>query len=84
MTELTQWRRGFFITYRKPYHTASTEILQRWVKEKFAQTNLIQNIIAHSCRSASTTKALNMSLDIMDILRKACWSNVKTFLQHCK
>ena len=25
-----------------------------------------------------------MSLDIMDILSKACWSNVKTFVQHYK
>ena len=25
-----------------------------------------------------------MSLDIMDILRKACWSKAKTFLQHYK
>ena len=23
-----------------------------------------------------------MSLNILDILRKACWSNTKTFLQH--
>ena len=25
-----------------------------------------------------------MSLDILDILRKASWSNVETFLQHYK
>ena len=25
-----------------------------------------------------------MSLDIMDILRKACWREAKTFLQHYK
>ena len=25
-----------------------------------------------------------MCLDIKDILRKACWSNAKTFLQHFK
>ena len=73
-----------FITYRKPYHTASTDILQRWIKETFAETNLIENFSPHSCRSASTTKAFNMSLDILDILRKACWSNAKTFLQHYK
>ena len=25
-----------------------------------------------------------MNLNILDILRKACWSNAKTFLQHYK
>ena len=73
-----------FITYRNPYHTASIDTLRRRIKETFTKTNLIENFSPHSCRSASTTKAYNMSLDIMDILRKACWSNAKTFLQHYK
>ena len=54
------------------------------MKERFAKINLIENFSPHSCRSASTTKAFNMSLDILDILRKACWSNAKTFLQYNK
>ena len=73
-----------FITYRKPYRTASIDILRRWIKETFAETNLIENFTPHSCKSASTTKAFNMNLDILDILGKACWDNAKTFLQHCK
>ena len=77
-------QRRLFITYRKPYHTASKDTLRRWIKETFAQTNLIENFTPHSCRSASATKTFNMSLDIIDILRKACWSNAKTFLQHYK
>ena len=63
---------------------ASIDTFRRWIKERFAETNLIENFTPHSCRSASTTKAFNMSLDILDILRKACWSNVETFLQHYK
>ena len=77
-------QKRLFITYRKPYHTASIDTFRRWIKERFAETNLIENFTPHSCRSASTTKAFNMSLDILDILRKACWSNVETFLQHYK
>ena len=73
-----------FITYRKPYHTASIDTLRRWIKGIFVQTNLIENFSPHSCRSASTTKAFNMSLDIIAILRKVCWSNAKVFLQHYK
>ena len=46
-------------------------------RKTFPQTNLIENFTPHSCRSASTTKAFNMSLDIMDALGKVCWSNAK-------
>ena len=73
-----------FITYRKPYHTVSIDSLRRLIKETFSETNLIVNFTPHSFRSASTTKAFNMSLDNLDILRKACWSNAKIFLQHYK
>ena len=75
-------QKSLFITDRKPYRTASIDTMRRWIKETFAETNLIKNFTPHSCRSASTTKAFNMSLDILDILRKSCWSNAKTFLQH--
>ena len=71
-------QKRLFITYRKPYRTASIDTLRRWIKETFAETNLIENFTRHSCRSASTTKAFNMKLDILDILGKTCWSNAKT------
>ena len=47
---------------------ASVDTLQRWMKETFAETNLIENFISHNCRSASTTIAFSMNLDILDIL----------------
>ena len=77
-------QKRLFITYRKPYHTASIDTLRRWIKEIFTQTNSMENFSPYSCRSASTTKTFNMCLEIMDILRKSCWSNAKTFLQHYK
>ena len=46
-------------------------------KETFAETNLKENFTPHSCSSSSATKTFNMSLDILDILRKACWNNAK-------
>ena len=72
------------ITYGKPYRTASIDTRRRWIKETFAETNLIVNFTPHSCRYASTTKAFTTNLDILDILRKACWISAKTFLQHYK
>ena len=68
-------------TYGKPYHIASLETLRRRIKETWTQTNLIENVSPHTCRSASATKAFNMCLDIMDILRKATQS---CFSQHIK
>ena len=77
-------QKRLFITYRKPYHAASIDIFRRWIKETFAETNLTGSFTLHSYRSASTAKAFNMSLHILDILRKACWSNAEPFLQHFK
>ena len=84
MTRVDKEQKRVFITYRKPYPSALIDTLRRWIKETHAQTNLIGNFTPHSCRSGSITKAFNMSLDIMDILRKTCWSKAKTFLQHYK
>ena len=44
----------------------------------------MEDFTPHSCRSASATEASNRNLDILDILRKACWSNAKTILQYHK
>ena len=82
MTVLINCRRGYLQLIES--HTASIDTLRKRIKETFAHTNLIENFTPYSCRSASATKAFNMSLDIMDILRKAYWSNAKTFLQHYK
>ena len=77
-------KKRLFITYQKPQRTASIETLRRWIKETYAETNLIESFTPHSCRSASTAKTFNMNLDILVILRKACWNNAKTFLQYYK
>ena len=37
-------QKRLYITYRKPCHTASIDTLRRWIKETFAQTNLIENL----------------------------------------
>ena len=81
---LDKLQKRLFITYRKPYYTDSIDTLRRWIRETFAQINLIENFSPHCFRSASATKAFNKCLDIMATLRKTCWSNAKTFLQHYK
>ena len=81
-----------FITNKKPYHATSENTLRRWIKQVFQDVHLIDvqdvqdvhliDITPHSCRSASTTKASNMKFDMIDILKKGCWSNAKTFYKH--
>ena len=44
----------------------------------------MEDFTPHSCRSASATETSNRNLDTLGILRKACWSNAKTFLQFHK
>ena len=80
----------FSISYKKPllpeeliYNLSKTisyglnSHSQEMDKETFAETNLKENFTPHSCSSSSATKTFNMSLDILDILRKACWNNAK-------
>jgi len=67
---------GLFITNKKPFHT-----LRRWVKQTLTKAG-IYNFSPHSCRSASTSKASSINIDLEEILKKACWSNAKTFRNH--
>ena len=71
--ELIQRRNGrvdikqkrLFITHRKPYYVVSIDILRRWIKKTFAETNLAENFTPDSCRSASTTQIFIRNLDIL-------------------
>ena len=53
----------------------------RCIKETFAEANLIENFIPHSCRSASTTKAFNMSIGIHFSYNKKV-ENEENFIRH--
>ena len=71
-----------FTTYRKKDHAVSVDALRRWIKEIFAETNLIENFTPHGRRFASTTKVFNVNLYIVNIFRKPCWSNAETFFSN--
>ena len=77
MVELTNITRGFIT-----YHVASIDSLRGWIKETFVETYFIENVTPDNCRSVSTSEAFNINLNILNIVRKACWSNAKTSLQH--
>ena len=67
-----------FITIKKPYKEASTDTLRRWVKTLFNITGIF-DFSPHSCRSAASSKASVIGVNIDNILKKGCWSNIRTF-----
>ena len=72
-----------FITHRKPHKAVSIDTLRRWVKNTLHKAG-IYNFSAHSCRSASTSKAEAIGMSIEEITAKACWKNAQTFYKHYK
>lgn len=70
-----------FLTFKKPYHAASTQTISRWIKQTIGEAGVDTNIFsAHSTRHAATSKAIKNGIDLETIFRTACWSkNSKVF-----
>ena len=74
---------GFFATTIQPYHAASTATISRWIKETLGEAGInTGKFTAHSCRSASTTAAEFLGIDIITIRKAAGWSQENTFIRH--
>ena len=72
-----------FITTKKPHKAASKDTIARWIKDMLAISGIDSGkYSAHSCRSASTSKALFQGISIKTILRSASWKNENTFKKH--
>lgn len=69
------------ITNKKPYKAVSIDTIRRWIKTTFNMVG-IHNFSPHSCRSASTSKANKLNIDIDKIITKGCWKNVETFRKY--
>lgn len=64
-----------FLTFKKPYHTATTQSISRWVKTTLSQCGVDTNIFtAHSTRHASTSAAWRNGASIESIRTAAGWS----------
>ncbi|XP_031329436.1 uncharacterized protein LOC116160392 [Photinus pyralis] len=79
----TSVRDFLFLTYKKPYRTASKQSLSRWVKDTLEEAGIDTRIFkAHSTRHASTSKAFDLGVPLEVIRQTAGWStNSKTFCQ---
>ena len=49
--------------------------MKRWVKELFIETSILKEHTPHTCRSAATSKASQLNVDIAEILKEGCWTN---------
>ncbi|EZA57491.1 hypothetical protein X777_02393 [Ooceraea biroi] len=66
---------SFFVSYRKPHNSVSSQTLGRWVKEILEAAGINVSIFsAHSTRHASTSYAARKGINIDEICRTAGWS----------
>ena len=72
-----------FVTTKRPFKAASANTLRRWVKNTLTKAGIF-NFSAHSCRSASTSKAVALNIDLEEVLKLACWKREETFYRHYK
>jgi hypothetical protein len=64
----------------KPQKNVIKDTIARWIKVILNRSGINTKIFgSHSVRSVSTSKAKSNAVPIDEILKKAVWSNVKTF-----
>ncbi|KAJ8706181.1 hypothetical protein PYW07_010958 [Mythimna separata] len=70
---------NLIITYKKPYHSASSQSISRWIKMTLNESGIDTSVFtAHSTRHASTSAASRAGLSI-DLIRKtAGWSGTSS------
>jgi hypothetical protein len=68
------------LSYVKHHKNVTKDTISRWIKVILNRSRINTKIFgSHSVRSASTSKAKSNAVPIDEILKKAGWSNVKTF-----
>lgn len=63
-----------FITFKKPYHKATSQSISRWIKCCLMEAGIDKKYTAHSTRHASTSAAESKGLDVNIIKSTAGWS----------
>eukprot|EP00794_Sanderia_malayensis_P000777 gene777-68_t len=69
-----------FITYGTPHKPASSDTFSRWVKADPKSAGVDTSVFqAHSCGSASASKAKEKGIPLQYILKRGCWKAESTF-----
>lgn len=65
---------NLFITFKKPYKSATSQTISRWIKQCLALAGIGKQFTAHSTRHAATSAADLKKIDINIIKSTAGWS----------
>ena len=72
--------REIVISYGKPHRPLGSDTLSRWIKDELELSGTDANVFAaHSCRSASVSKAKVNKIGINEIMKRGCWKNESAF-----
>ena len=72
-----------FLCYRNPHGPATRDTLSRWVRMVLGSSGVnLDTFFAHSCRSASTSKAAASGVSLERILMAGQWSTSSTFYEY--
>ena len=63
--------KALFTTYGKPFRAVAIGSMRRWVKDLFIETSILKEYTPYSCRSAATSKASQLNIDIVEIFYRA-------------
>ena len=74
---------SLFITTQSPYRAASAMTVRRWILSGLHQAGIdVQKYSASSTRHASSSKAFFVGVAVDDVMRRAGWTNVSSFILH--
>ncbi|XP_066937018.1 uncharacterized protein [Clytia hemisphaerica] len=71
---------NLFVSYIRPHKMVSKDNISRWCKQMIANAGIDTNLYTAHSHTTSKCKTSNMSLT--EILKKAGWSNARTFAKH--
>ena len=76
--------KDLIISFRKPYRPVSQDTISRWIKNEQADAGVNTSVFkAHSCLSASSSKAGNIGVSLNETLKWECWKSKHTFRTYC-
>jgi len=73
----------FFVSTKPPHDGAKKDTIANWVKRLLVAAGVDTRVYkTHSCRSAATSKALDLGLPLQTVLAAGDWSSQTTFFRH--
>ena len=74
---------ALFISTAKPFKLVSRDAIARWIKNTMKEANIDTGLFtAHTCRSASTSKAKIAGVTIKTILNSTNWTKENIFKKY--